>query len=566
MIQMILAQSHAKGSAALNALAIALVVLAGGLCLAMPFWGDQALFTVYARQLTQGAVLYRDIFDVKQPGIFLFYLLGGSLFGFTEIGIHLFELMYWLAFSVFALITLRPYFSTRWAPPLVPAFTVVVYYSYAGLLDLTQIEILVGFPILVAWWLIDQADPGTHAGRKRYAAAGLLAAAIVLLKHLYLLIVVAFLGYAMLRSRRRGATIGDLQRCVLAFLVALAVPLLAVLVYFAAQGQLGRIWWAYFEVAPAQQLMGPRPIQFLIVGARRFMIGHAPILILAALGCIDGLRRRAQPQMALVVAMVLWGSVSSIAFFILQGWPVYKWALFTVPLGILAVVGVEALVGMAAGLRTGARMGVLATVTALAIVSVVIGAAAPERHTPLLVFVVIGVGAGIGTEVAARPWARAALLWVLSAALGVSAGLAAVLPTQKIRSLMQHDFALAADSRRDFQQSWNTAYRDADVDLARLYGGDVLPGPFYVFGDPVLLYCANRPQGASILGWGPEILDRREWQVLHAELQANLPPYIIVNEYSSSMIRSRYPALMGLFETKYRVAFVGASGTWYVRR
>jgi hypothetical protein len=32
------------------------------------------------------------------------------------------------------------------------------------------------------------------------------------------------------------------------------------------------------------------------------------------------------------------------------------------------------------------------------------------------------------------------------------------------------------------------------------------------------------------------------------------------------MIRSRYPALMGLFETKYRVAFVGASGTWYVRR
>jgi hypothetical protein len=564
---MIQTQSHAKGSAALNAFAIALVVLAGGLCLAMPFWGDQALFTVYARQLTQGAVLYRDIFDVKQPGIYLFYVLGGSLFGFTEIGIHLFELIYWLVFSVFALITLRPYFSTRWAPPLVPVFTVVVYFLYAGILDLTQIEIIVGFPILVAWWLVDQADPGTRAGRKRYAAAGFVTAAIVLLKHLYLLIVLAFLGYAVFRSRRRGATIADLQHCLWPFLVALVAPLLVVFVYFAAEGQLGRIWWAYFEVAPAQQLMLPRPIQSLIIGARRFMIGHAPILILAAVGCMYGLRRRAQSQMALVVAMVLWGGVGSIAFFILQSWMEYKWTLFTVPLGILAVVGVEALMRMAPGLRTGARMGVLATGTALAILSVVIGAPAPERQTPLLVFVVIGVGAGIGTQLlAARPRARDGLLWVLSAALAVSVGLAGILPAKKFRALMHHDFIWAADSRRDFQRSWNIAYRDADVDLARIYGGDVLPGPFYVFGDPVLLYCANRPQGASILGWGPEVLDRREWQVLHAELQAKLPPYIIVDEYSSSVIRSRYPAMMGLFETKYRVAFVGATGTWYVRR
>ena len=60
----------------LDAAAAALVVFTGALCLALPFWGDQALFTVYARQLAEGAVLYRDIFDVKQPGIFLFYLFG----------------------------------------------------------------------------------------------------------------------------------------------------------------------------------------------------------------------------------------------------------------------------------------------------------------------------------------------------------------------------------------------------------------------------------------------------------------------------------------------------------
>ena len=103
-------------------------------------WGDQALFAVYARELTRGAVLYRDLFDLKPPGIFLFYAAGGLLFGFTEVGIHLFELLYWLAFSAFAIVALRPYFRTHWAAPLVPVFTVVVYYLRADTLDLTEVE------------------------------------------------------------------------------------------------------------------------------------------------------------------------------------------------------------------------------------------------------------------------------------------------------------------------------------------------------------------------------------------------------------------------------------------
>jgi hypothetical protein len=561
-------QSKTNGLIAWRVLAIALVVLAGGLCLALPFWGDQALFTVYARQLTQGAVLYRDVFDVKQPGIFLFYVLGGSLFGYTEVGIHSFELIYWLAFSGFVLVALRPYFPARWAPPLVPVFSVGVYYFYAGLLDLTQIEILIGFPLLAAWWLVDQADPEARSGRNRYAAAGLVAAVIVLLKHLYLLIVLAFLATAALRSLRRGVTIAELLRCLLRFVIALAVPLLVVFAYFAAEGQLPRIWWAYFELGPAQQLMGPKPIEYLIFGARRFMIGHAPILILAALGCTYGLRRRDQPQVALVVAMLLWGAVGAVAFFVLQGWPEYKWALFTIPLGVLAVVGVEAIVAAAIGASTRTQLAMAVGALALAIASFAIGAPSPEIQTHLLFSVVIGVGAAVGAELvgARRPRVRRPLLLVLSAALAVSVGVTAILPVRKLLSLTQHDFALTADARRDFQQAWNVTYRHADDDLARLHRGDVLSGPFYVFGDPVLLLRAKRPQGASILGWGPDFLDQKEWQVLHAELRAALPPYIIVDEYSASMIRSRYPAMMGLLQTKYRVAFVGDSGTWYVRR
>jgi hypothetical protein len=550
-----------------NALALGLVVVAGGLCLARPFWGDQALFTVYAHQLTDGAVLYRDVFDVKQPGIFLFYALGGLLFGFSEVGIHLFELLYWIGFSAFALVALRPYFTTRWAPSLVPVFTVVAYYLHAGLLDLTQIEILVAFPILLAWWLIDQAHPGTRRGLQRYAAAGLAAAAVVLLKHLYFLIILAFLAYDVLRARRRGMPIADITRCLWAFFIALVAPLLIVVAYFAAYGQLGRIWWAYFEMAPAAQLMAPRPVSYLVVGARRFMIGHGPILILAVLGSVHGLRQRCQPQLHLLMAMMLWVAAGAVAFFVLQGWPEYKWSLFTVPVGILAVIGFEALVGMAGSFEKKRRQLALATGTALGVLSFVVAAPVPQVQTRLLLSVVVGGCAAIGAELLTmHPRPRRAMLMVLGAALAVSVGLAAIAPVNKLRELIAHDFALTADARTHFQQSLNHSYRAADEDLAVLRRGHQLPGPFYVFGDPVLLLRANRPQAVPVLGWGPEFLDGKAWHELYSDLRSTLPSYIIVDSYIESFIRRRCPAIMELIAARYEVAFVGASGTWYVRR
>ena len=42
---------------------------------------DQALFVYYASLLRQGATLYTDVWDNKQPGIFAFYAAAGALFG-----------------------------------------------------------------------------------------------------------------------------------------------------------------------------------------------------------------------------------------------------------------------------------------------------------------------------------------------------------------------------------------------------------------------------------------------------------------------------------------------------
>jgi hypothetical protein len=531
----------------------------------MPFWGDQALFTIYGRELARGAVLYRDVFDVKQPGIFVFYALGGSLFGFTEVGIHLFELVYWLAFSVFALKALPPYFATRWGAALVPLLTVVVYYLHAGLLDLTQIEILVAFPILVAWWLVDRARPGTRAGVRRFAAAGLVAAAVVLLKYVYVLVVVGFVVYALVRARRDGVTGRDLRRCIVAFAIALAVPLVVTAAYFAAFGQLGRIWWAYFELSPTSQLGGPRPISYLVTGARRFLIGHGPALILAVLGSIETLRERARPRLDIVIGAVIWLTAGGIAFLI-QGWPEYKWSLFTAPVGILAVVGLETLVGMTRSRIPRARWILL---WAGVVVALVIAAAGPppELQTQLLSSVVIGCAAAIGAVLLARG-ARGGgwTLGVLSVSLAVSVGLIAVVPLDKLERLAEHDFASTVQAREELRRSWTGSYAAADADLEVLRDRGMLPpGPFYVFGDPVLLLRAHRSQAVPILGWGPEFLDLRAWRELHAGLRSSSPPYIVVDDYARSLIRSRYPPILRFIGSRYEVALVGQSGTWYRR-
>lgn len=555
----------ARSARWLTAIALALVVVAGGLCLALPFWGDQALFTIYGRELTRGAVLYRDVFDVKQPGIFVFYAIGGSLFGFTEVGIHLFELIYWLAFSVFALKALRPYFAAPWAPPLVPVFTIAVYYFSAGLLDLTQVEILVAFPILLAWWLIDRARPGTRVAARRYAAAGLTAAAVVLLKHLYVLIVLAFMAYAVVRARRDGTPTRDVGRLLGWFAAALVLPLVAVASYFAAHGQLGRIWWAYVEISSGAQLTGPRPFSYLVFGARRFLIGDGPVLILAAIGCVDVLRERARPKADLVTGMVLWVVVGAIAFLI-QGWPEYKWSLFTVPVGILGVTGVEALVRVTRQLWLRARLLLVILAVAVAVMSLAI-ATSPRIQTLLLASILVGASAGIAALLFVHgEGARRVTLWVLLAMLAISAGVAAVAPIRKADVLAEHDFAASVEARAELRRSLNHAYLAADRDLEALRRDGDVPGPIYVFGDPIVILRSHRSQGAPIPGWGPEFLDTRAWRELYGDLRSRPPAYIVVDGYVGSFVESRYPKILSFIRSAYEVALVGESGTWYKLR
>ncbi len=103
-----------------TAVALAIGIL-GWVNLPMPLHGDAALYQLGAKALADGEMLYRDFWDLKQPGIYLFHWLAGSLFGFTETGLHAFELLYLTAFSILQVIVLRRYLHAKWIAPATPA-------------------------------------------------------------------------------------------------------------------------------------------------------------------------------------------------------------------------------------------------------------------------------------------------------------------------------------------------------------------------------------------------------------------------------------------------------------
>ena len=136
--------------------------------------GDQSLFVVIAQLLDSGKILYKDLFDYKQPGIYLFYLLAGKTLGWSDISIHLFELGYWILFSLILFSAIRQYslFRADYFNSLLPLFIVGVYYCNAHTLHLTQLEALINFPLFLIVWLLDRAYKTENGLFVTYLAIG----------------------------------------------------------------------------------------------------------------------------------------------------------------------------------------------------------------------------------------------------------------------------------------------------------------------------------------------------------------------------------------------------------
>ena len=306
------------------------VAVAGIMSLPRPLGGDQALFLYMARAMHNGSVLYRDIWDAKQPGIYGFYYVAGSLFGFNEIAVHLAELMVMFTLAVVLQRTLPDFGLSHRAAALAPLAVVLPYYLVSSTWDLTQLEPLIGLPLYLGLWSSTRARASAaHQARWQFAA-GALAALVTIFKIVYAPIGLVFLVLSLRRDDRVRATA--------LWFAGVLVVWLPVFAWVAASGLVHEVWYTWISFPRTSRSQAAQPLSTLTNSARSFGRSFAPIGALGLLGLWTH-RKHLERWMVLALAWVAVALVLDLT----QFWWRYLYWNLSVPIALFAVLGVIAL-------------------------------------------------------------------------------------------------------------------------------------------------------------------------------------------------------------------------------
>jgi Dolichyl-phosphate-mannose-protein mannosyltransferase len=508
---------------AVDAAVFACILLLGFARLPAPFTGDQALNMLMGRVIADGGALYIDLWDLKHPGIFLFFAAGGGLFGFTEVGIHLFELLWMLALAVVVRLTAGRYLRNEVAAALAPALTVGFYYAVATNVHLTQTEVIVGLPMLCSLVFAAAAvQRGARGSAAMWFASGVSAGLVTLFKAPYVALPLIF-WIVSLVELRRGQSVAWRQAIrwsAPAAIAGLLIPVAAIVVYLFLQNALGVAWWT-FVVFPRQAVAEtPLDTQLLRDGTVWFVRSFTVPLALAVIGASDRLRRGWDLWTVALVAWVVVGAVLIWAQVI--GWWSYHYLLLLVPIGLLAAAGIETLWRVA---RPGEP---------------ILGRVAAVAATLVLIV----------------------LMW-----FPVSRGVRSIADFLRARPL-----PVTSAAAREFQIEEDPAYSYASRTTSFLWTPRSHPGPIYVFASPILYVLSDRRPAISPLAtWFDPTSEA--WERMMTELTAASPPYIYLENGAIGSLTAENPAIADdaqefrLWRDEwYRVLRTDSGGTWYTRR
>ena len=484
------------------ALVWAFVAFAALTMLPLPFGGDQALYAMFGWRVMGGAVLYRDVWDVKQPGIVWFHGVASALFGHNEVAGHLVEAVWWAGGGLLAVRAWRGRLSTRAAVVSLPLLVSGLQLASARAFDIGQVEHLVGVPMLASWWWLQPRAGASDAQRRgRIVAAGAAAAVVGLFKHLYLLVPLVFLALRLwreLRARRR------FSRAVTAW-YALGFGL--VVLPFAAQvvvtHQVHRVWWTYVHAPGLMRSLDPPPFSRLVHSLAHAGTVYLPLVLLAAVGA----RRAWAPERrAGTVDMLGWVVAGAVAVSG-QLWWSYQQLLVLVPLALLGSHGVD--------------------------------------------------------ELATTGWRRAGTLARAGAVAAVLAGVVACRPlAQRTVALARHGGAFTVDDRRALRQDQEPAEAAAAASSTLLRAPGARPGPILVLGNPIHQLRTGRDQAGAIHGWSAEFMPPVLWREIAAALADPATAYLGVEDAHAGYL-ARTPEVRGVLATEYREVGRAGGVTWY---
>ena len=494
-------------------LSLTIVAFVGAIHLPFPFHGDQAMFATAAIEISEGGGLYTDFWDIKQPGIFLFFLAAGTSFGFTEVGIHLFELIYWLVFSVVLLATIGRVIKNPVFAALLPVLSVGTYYAISASEQLTQLEALAAFPIFVSMWLAYRA-PDSAKPFLMYVGSGLAGGVAMTFKLLFLVLLIPF--WLRAATQRSSDSVKSSPMRLLeaggGVVIGLLFPLGVVAALLSAWGALSLGLETFFKIPPRILSELPQaPLRRLERSAAFFVRGYGPSLLLAVVGTWM-LRRSATDRLT----RYLWTWCAFGALVILMqrqsGWP-YHFHLIGFPSALLAVLTLDRLWA--------------------------------KRVDPM----------------AAASWGRVLQFAGLVVVLAFS-GILAV--GRLTLTLVEHGLTLDPAERLAFQNEYSGGdYNTITSDVQFLKGPSSQQGDIYVAGDPLYYWLSGRGQATSLNGWALEFFLVEQWEELAGQLESSHASYVFMSNFYSGLIERKGQSFLAVLDREYVLLRTSENGAWY---
>ncbi len=301
-----------------------------------PFQGDQALMALVGRDVFDGRHLYTEIFDAKQPGMYLWYGTIDYLFGPGQAIAQLGSVLLVLLTAVLMVRLLAPGLQVGWVRSWAPILVAAPLLLQLNEFHLGQSELLVWAPGIAALLLV--AGPaGGSPSLHRSALAGTCVGAVVMVKAVLVVVPgLAVLAY-LLMAVGRGQRVRHLAATAAG---ALLVPL-AVVLWLALSGDLSAALYAWFGYpGEVLELRGVRSVDVLLAGVGRLVLLLAGVGLLA-LWRIPTVLRRRDP---LDVALLVWVVLGVVTYLIQVWWDYYLIILIPGLLG-LAVRQLDELAG-----------------------------------------------------------------------------------------------------------------------------------------------------------------------------------------------------------------------------
>lgn len=459
-----------------------------------------------------GQVLYRDFWDLKEPGIYAVHWLAGKAFGFNEVGLHSFELILLLALAGAQTIVLRPSFSHPAFASLVPVATVVAYYAVISDWHLTQPAVLLSAPL---FGVLASAGVAGPRPALRWTFAGVCGGLALTFKLGVGPVIIGLLLVEVLLVRWiDGETWPRLLRGrVLPALGGAILVAGGLLLWLDWHDALHAFVWTHREwrtLALAE--IGAHPYARVFDSAYWFATTFWPWLLLAA--CAPLGWRGLAAERIFVLALV-WAVLGAVATWVepFAGWE-FDFLILVVPIGLLAIRGVQGLIAVA------------------------------QSRIPLA---------------ATRPFVCAAAIVVLAS-----------LPGGRVWIGKARQFADGAVTSgidvRTYQRAVSSRYAAVWSSTAFLRADSTSSDPIYVFGDPLVQLLAGRPLASTVHGWAWELQPATIWRRVEGELAERRPRFIFVEPTYDTMIASRAAGLRALLDSAYTVRTQEPIGTWYERR